>query len=195
MFLFVIFAGSTFFPAFFFGVPKIKTSITSTQAPFIESTTPLLKQAQTSVGLPVRLKIPSIGVDSIVEHVGLTSDGAMDVPKNPTDVAWYNLGSRPGERGSSVIAGHYDTKKSAPAVFSRLHALQKGDKIYVESEDGVITAFVVRESKKYDRNENASDVFGSNNEGAYLNLVTCEGVWNKASKSYSQRLVIFADKE
>ena len=143
----------------------------------------------------MRLKIPSIGVDSIVEHVGLTSDGAMDVPKNPADVAWYNLGSRPGERGSSVIAGHYDTKKSAPAVFSRLHALQKGDKIYVESEDGVITAFVVRESKKYDRNENASDVFGSNNEGAYLNLVTCEGVWNKASKSYSKRLVIFADKE
>ena len=41
-----------------------------------------------------------------VEDVGLTPGGAMDVPKGPSDVAWFDLGPRPGEVGSAVIAGH-----------------------------------------------------------------------------------------
>lgn len=192
----VIFAGFAFSPAFLlFGVPKTKVPVKSVSPSAIEQGAIPFQQAPARVGLPVRLKIPSIHVDSVVEHVALTPQGAMDVPKNPADVAWYNLGPRPGERGSSVVAGHYDTKKGAPAVFSELRALQKGSKIYIESEDGVITTFVVREIKKYDRNANAADVFGSNDDGAHLNLVTCEGAWNKSTKSYSKRLVVFADKE
>lgn len=195
-FLFVIFTGFAFSPAFlFFGVPKMKAPVKSISISATEQSAIPFQQAPTRTGLPVRLKIPSIHVDSAVEYVALTPQGAMGVPKNPADVAWYDLGPRPGERGSSVVAGHYDTKKGAPAVFSKLHALQKGDKIYIESEDGVVTAFVVRESKKYDRNANAGDVFGSSDEGAHLNLITCEGAWNKSAKSYSNRLVVFTDKE
>jgi hypothetical protein len=53
----------------------------------------------------------------------------------------------------------------------------------------------VREIKKYDPNANASDVFISGDGKAHLNLITCVGFWNKVSKSYPKRLVIFADKE
>lgn len=195
-FLLIIFTGLIFSPVFlFFRVPKIQTPIKSVPTFVTEQSAIPFQQVPARAGLPVRLKIPSINVDSAVEHVALTSQGAMDVPKNPAAVAWYNLGPRPGERGSSVIAGHYDTKKGAPAVFSELHALQKGDKIYIESGDGVITTFVVREIKKYNWNASATDVFGSNDEDAHLNLVTCEGAWNKSAKNYSNRLVVFADKE
>lgn len=195
-FFVVIFTGFVFSPAFlFFGVPKTKAPVKSVSPSVSEYSAIPFQQAPARAGLPVRLKIPSIHVDSAIEYVALTPQGAMDVPKNPADVAWYNLGPRPGERGSSVVAGHYDTQKGAPAVFSELRVLQKGDKIYVESDDGVVTAFVVREIKKYSRNANAPEVFGSNDEGAHLNLVTCEGTWNKSAKSYSKRLVVFADKE
>jgi hypothetical protein len=37
-------------------------------------------------------------------------------------------------------------------------------------------------------------VFASNDGGAHLNLITCAGEWNKGKKSYSERLVVFADK-
>jgi hypothetical protein len=57
------------------------------------------------------------------------------------------------------------------------------------------TTFVVRESRSFNPNADASDVFNSNDEKSHLNLITCEGSWNKDSKSYSQRLVIFTDKE
>lgn len=143
--------------------------------------------------MPVRLKIPSINVDATVEYVGLTSSGAIDVPKNSTDVAWFNLGPRPGENGSAVITGHYGWKRENKSAFDNLFKVHKGDKLYVEDGKGKIISFVVRESRRYDPNANASDVFESSDGKAHLNLITCEGDWDKDSKSYSKRLVIFAD--
>ncbi|MDP3901521.1 MAG: class F sortase [bacterium] len=153
------------------------------------------KSERSSVGLPARIKIPSINVDAPVEYVGLTPDGVMDVPKERADVAWFNLGPRPGENGSAVIAGHYGWKNGKASAFDNLYQLRKGDKIYIEDDKGAIVSFVVRESRKYDPNADASDVFGSSDEKAHLNLITCEGVWDKVSKTYSKRLVVFTDKE
>lgn len=147
------------------------------------------------IGLPVRLKIPSINVDASVEYVGLTPDGAMDVPKERDNVAWFNLGPHPGEKGSSVIAGHYGWEDGKGSAFDNLYKLRKGDNIYIENYKGIIISFVVRESRRYDPKMNASNVFVSNDGKSHLNLITCEGVWDKVSKSYSQRLVIFTDKE
>lgn len=147
-------------------------------------------------GLPARLEIPVIDVDAAVESLGLTSQGNMDTPKGPDDVAWYNLGNRPGENGSAVIAGHYGTWKNGKgSVFDNLHKLKKGDSIYIEDEKGESISFVVREIRNYEPSADATDVFSSDDEGSHLNLITCEGTWNKDSKSYSERLVVFADKE
>ena len=145
------------------------------------------------VGLPTRLKIPSINVNATVEYMGLTPDGAMDVPKSPHNVGWYNLGPRPGENGAAVIDGHYGFKKGS--VFDNLHKLGKGDKLYVQDDKGMITTFVVRETLKYDSKADALDVFDSSDGKAHLNLITCEGIWDKVSRNYSKRLVIFTDKE
>lgn len=178
-------AGAALFPAF-----------------FIENSAVHQKQEQASSELPAsaankpaRLKIPSINVGAPVEYVGLASDGAMDVPKSPDNVAWFSPGPRPGENGSAVIAGHFGWKDGKTAAFDDLYKLKKGDKLYVEDEKGTVTAFMVRESRRYDSNADAGDVFGASDGKPHLNLITCEGVWNKLSKSYSQRLVVFTDKE
>ena len=150
---------------------------------------------QVAAGLPTRLKIPAINVDAAVEDVGVTSDGSMAVPKGPSDVAWYDLGPRPGEVGSAVIAGHEGWKDNIPAVFDDLHELQPGDKIYVEDGTGATSTFVVRAVRMYDQYADAASVFNSNDGKAHLNLITCEGAWSNVTKSYSDRLVVFANKE
>ncbi len=148
-----------------------------------------------TIGLPVRLKIPKIGVDAAIEYTGLTPQGAVGVPQGPTDAAWFDLSPRPGETGSSIIVGHYGWKDDIPAVFDDLYKLRPGDQLYIESEGGITTAFIVRKVLTYNWNENVPNVFNSNDGGAHLNLITCEGAWNKISKSYSNRLVVFTDKE
>lgn len=162
----------------------------------VVNTVVLSSRGQTNSGFPVRLNIPSINVDAPIEYVGLTPDGAMDVPKERANVAWFELGSRPGENGSAVIAGHYGRwKDGVGSVFDDLNKLRKGDILYVEDDKGTIISFVVRESRSYDLNADASDVFYSNDGESHLNLITCEGVWDEVSKSYSERLVVFTDKE
>lgn len=155
-----------------------------------------LSSGEVNFGLPVHLKITVIDVDATVESLGLTPQGNMDIPNGPDNVAWFNLGTRPGENGSAVIAGHYGAWKNGKgSVFDNLHKLKKGDNIYIEGENGETISFVVRESRNYEPSADASDVFSSDDEMSHLNLITCEGTWNKDLKSYSERLVVFADKE
>ena len=150
---------------------------------------------QSVSGFPVRIKISTINVDTVVESVGLTNEGLMDVPKDTANTAWFNLGPRPGEKGSSVINGHVDRIDGTPGVFSNLDRLKKGDKLYTEDNEGRKTTFIVRESRIYRESEDASDVFNSDDEVAHLNLITCSGPWSKASKTFLNRLVVFTDMQ
>ena len=144
------------------------------------------------VGLPVHLKIPAIKVDTEVEHVGLTDDGAMDVPKNYDNVAWYNLGPRPGEPGNAVIDGHVDSK-TRTAVFWDLRKLKPGDEIIVVGSDGVERKFVVKLLESYKRAEAPLDrIFGAA-PGVHLNLITCDGVFDRSRQEYDKNLVVYAD--
>lgn len=139
----------------------------------------------------MRLKIPAINVDASIQNVGTTSGGEMEVPSNTNDVGWFKLGPTPGENGSAVISGHFDGKNGEAGVFADLYKLKKGDKLFVENSGGKTTSFVVRESRTYDPGY-AEEVFSSS-DGAHLNLITCDGVWDGTKKSYNKRLVIFTD--
>lgn len=119
----------------------------------------------------------------------------MNVEKDPDKVAWYEFGPRPGENGSAVIAGHYGWIGNKGSVFNDLHTLKKGDELSVIDVKGNNIVFVVRESRKYDPNADATIVFKSNDGKAHLNLITCEGVWIESQKTYSDRLVVFTDKK
>jgi len=161
----------------------------------IQNVMPPAPQEQVRAELPVRLKIPKINLDASIEYVGLTSDGAMDVPKSPVNVAWYELGPRPGDIGSAVIAGHVGWKDGLQATFDTVATLRKGDKIYVEDADGATITFVVREQRMFDLGQDATSIFDARDGKAHLNLIACVGVWDEATKTYSKRLVVFADKE
>lgn len=147
--------------------------------------------SKVSSGLPVRLTIPAINVNAEIEHVGVNTRGEMEVPSNTVDVGWFKIGPRPGEKGSAVISGHFDGKDGKAGVFNNLHKLKKGDKIFMKDDKGKTTAFIVRESRIYNSGY-AEEVF-SLNDSAHLNLVTCDGVWDKNKKSYTKRLVVFTD--
>jgi len=149
---------------------------------------------QTTVGVPVRIKLPRIRVNAVIRSVGLTSNGSMDVPVLPRDAAWYKLGPRPGEKGSAVISGHINWWHGATGVFQNLHALKQGDMIAVQDEKGTVTSFVVRAIRELAQNQDASGVFYSYDNKSHLNLVTCSGVWVRGIQQYSKRLVVFADK-
>jgi hypothetical protein len=143
------------------------------------------------VELPRLLLAPSIGVNSAFEYVGLASDGAMDVPKDPSKVAWYQLGPRPGERGNAVVAGHVDWGGKL-AVFWRLKELRPGDDLEIVAADDKHFPFVVRWQRWYDAGSPlVNEVFGQSTD-TELTLITCGGDFDKSSRQYLSRLVVRA---
>lgn len=143
--------------------------------------------------MPVTLKIPRLEIDAKVEKVGLDENKNMDVPKDPQNAAWYQLGYLPGQQGSAVIAGHFDTPTGAPAVFYRLGNLENGDEIQITDEKNETLTFIVtgKENYPYD-NFPLTEVFGPH-EKQVLNLITCEGTFLKDKKSYSHRTVVYSE--
>ena len=161
----------------------------SLQLPVVKDT----GQPKIVISPPVQLKIETIGVDAVVNHVGINAAGDMDIDETPDQLAWYKLGPAPGDEGSAVIAGHYGWKNGVPSAFNDLHKLFRGDKITVQSGDGELKTFVVTRLARYSPDQDATDVFRSDDGKAHLNLITCEGSWNNSANTYTQRLVVFTD--
>ncbi|MBI2048646.1 MAG: class F sortase [Parcubacteria group bacterium] len=137
------------------------------------------------IAQPMRLAIPSIKLDSPIEHVGLNEKGEMDVPSGTTNtVGWY--GVVPGETGSAVMDAH------VYAAFKQLHEVREGETISVETDSGAVLHFVVMDVETYALDAVPREMLFARADGAWLNLITCAGAWNAARDTYNQRLIVFA---
>jgi len=172
--------------------PAAASRVEATPAP---SATPdqVLQQAQALVApaaLPTRLLVPSIKVDAAVEPVGMDTQGRMGTPSQSANVAWYRLGSAPGDAGDAVMAGHLDWT-SGPAVFWYLGRVRKGDTISVARADGSSVQFVADATSTVPYDSSTDSLFTKNGPPA-LTLITCAGAWDRARGTYLQRLVVHA---
>jgi LPXTG-site transpeptidase (sortase) family protein len=158
--------------------------------------TPITKvtSAKTVTASLMRLKIPKIKIDTNLEQVGLTAKGAVGVPKSILNAAWFNGSSLPGRTGNSVIVGHFGYINGVAAIFNNLTKLKQGDKVYVATENGSSITFVVKKIQSYPQTAKIPGVFVSSDGKSHLNLITCNGIWNKITQSYSQRLIVYTEK-
>ena len=156
---------------------------------------PTFGAIKTVSGIPTRITIPKINLDVAIEPVGLTADGAMNVPNDASNAGWYSLGNRPGEIGNAVIVGHFGNVNSKNMIFNRISELDQGDRIEIKDDQNETYNFIVQKSQSFDPLANTSDIFNSSDGKAHLNLITCQGIWNNITKEYSKRIVVFSDQE
>ncbi|NTU72808.1 class F sortase [Candidatus Roizmanbacteria bacterium] len=162
------------------------------QAPImVKSAVQTVTPTPTVAFTPSRLVIPKISLDTGIVVAGLDAEGLMEVPENGIDVSWYKYGARPGDKGSAVIAGHFDTKKGA-AVFNHLNLLEPGDEIEVLNDLGKLVKYVVFDKRLYPVSEFPVAKIYNNADNYYLNLITCAGVFDPLTSHYSHRTVIFS---
>lgn len=142
---------------------------------------------------PVRVKIPAIEVDASIVALGLQPDGSIEVPQDWDLTGWWQDGPEPGEEGPAVILGHVDST-AGPAVFTGLHALQPGDEVIVDREDGSQVRFAVHAGGLYDKDEFPTDlVYRTPTDVPALRLVTCGGRFDGQTRSYQSNYVVFAE--
>jgi Sortase domain len=154
---------------------------------------PAAPSAGLAASAPTRLLIPAIGVDTRpVIDLGLTTDGALEVPPDGASAGWYTGAPTPGEVGPAVFAAHVDWK-GEKGVFYDLRTLQPGDEVTVERADGTAVAFAVRRVEQYAKDRfPTAEVYGDV-ATPQLRLITCGGEFDRSLHSYRDNVVVFAE--
>lgn len=142
--------------------------------------------------VPRLVQIPKLGISATIQPVGMDDAGKMGVPSTWTDVGWYQLGFKPGEKGSAVLDGHLDDTSGAPAVFWYIKDLQPGDQIIVTDNNNAQYTFVVKQTTSYPYNGAPMQQIFDTTDKPRLNLITCDGTWDRATHNYSNRTVVYA---
>jgi Sortase domain len=147
--------------------------------------------AGAGVPLPARVAVPRVGIASGLQRLHLRKDGELQSPSAWMEAGWYADGTRPGDVGPAVIAGHVDSTLG-PAVFYRLREMRVGDKILVTEVDGKVLTFVVSEVRSYPKDKFPTDTVYGPTALPELRLVTCTGEFDYVHHNYLDNLVVFA---
>lgn len=145
---------------------------------------------------PWRIVIPEIAVDAPVVAVGLEPDGAMGAPEGPFEVGWFGDGPVPGQLGNVLLDGHVDwtnrqTGRAFGAVFWRLARLPTGSPIYLTDGDTELI-YTVGEKLRFAWDDPAGAEVLQPTGDARLTLITCGGLFDRATRNYSMRDVVIA---
>jgi LPXTG-site transpeptidase (sortase) family protein len=141
-----------------------------------------------------RVSVPRVGINAPVEVLSLDQRGAMQDPRTPTAVAWYDFSARPGQLGNVVLAGHVDYHNYGPAVFWRLRDLKRGDRVDVTLADGTVFNYEVASLNYYDAATAPVREITGPTPVESITLITCGGNFNRSNLSYNQRLIVRATR-
>lgn len=139
---------------------------------------------------PMYLVISKLLVNAPVEAVGVNDKGEMANPSNLQKVAWYKDGTKPGQKGSVVLAGHTGSP-SEIGVLQGVDKLNEGDSLEVRETGGKTSKYQVYKTATYAVGDVPLPEVFAKDDGAYLNLISCVGKWNSNTNSYDQRLVVY----
>ncbi|GAA1012083.1 hypothetical protein Aple_014430 [Acrocarpospora pleiomorpha] len=142
---------------------------------------------------PTRLVIPGIKVDAPLRPVGVTKRREIEVPplSAPNLAGWFKYGPTPGEQGPAVIVGHVNVR-GGPAVFQRLRELARGHVVKIGRADGSVVTFTVDGVEQVSKTRFPTERVYGNTAHPALRLITCGGVYNRKTHSYTDNLIVYA---
>jgi LPXTG-site transpeptidase (sortase) family protein len=144
--------------------------------------------------VPVRLEIPSIGVDTPVIRLGLAADGTVEVPpiEKNAPAGWYQGSPTPGQVGPSVILAHVTVGQYGNGVFLHLGQLKPGDRIVARLQDGASAEFTVDRVQTVAKSHFPTDAVYGNVSHPALRLITCGGPRISGGGGYRDNVVVYA---
>lgn len=143
---------------------------------------------------PSRLVVPSLGVDVVVDAVGVQDDGSMVIPGRVDRVGWYRYGPVAGAgRGNTVIAGHVDARGQAQmGVMYPVGNAEIGTRVTVVDEAGTPHEYEVVGRETITKTVLPVDeIFARDGEHRLL-LITCGGPFQPELRSYRDNVVVTA---
>lgn len=138
---------------------------------------------------PVRLSVPSVGIEAPVVSIPLQDGSVLDPPSDPSTLGWWDDSARPGDRtGQTVITGH--TVSTGGGAMDPMVDVEPGSTVDVETNEGTMRYRVTEKEvvTRPDLAERAEEIFGQDVTKGRLVIVTCTN-WNGAV--WEDNLVVY----
>jgi hypothetical protein len=142
---------------------------------------------------PVRIIIPSIGVDAPVIPEGLDRQHALEMPPLSAHnlAGWYSGSALPGQTGPSVIAGHVDSTTGL-SVFFHLRYLKPGAQITIEEAGHHTVRFTVQWVQEASKTTFPTQAVYGHVPYPALRVLTCGGPFDYATGHYLDNIIVYA---
>ncbi|MFF3538286.1 class F sortase [Streptomyces sp. NPDC002466] len=150
--------------------------------------------SRSAAAVPVRIDIPSLGIDSELMRLGLNPDGTVEVPpaEKGMTAGWYTGGAVPGEPGAAVVIGHNDTR-FGKAVFHDLKKIGKGADIAIHNDRGAELRFRVTGTETVSKKAFPTEKVYGPTKTRTLRLITCDGSFDDQGHPVDN-LIVYANR-
>ena len=119
-------------------------------------------------------------------------DGALAVPDPPSTVGWWSPGALAGAAsGTTVLVGHVDSAASGLGVFAVLRDVAVGERVLLRGADGRLLGYQVTGRRQAGKAALPADLFAPGGPPR-LALVTCGGRFDRATRHYTDNVVVYA---
>jgi LPXTG-site transpeptidase (sortase) family protein len=146
--------------------------------------------------IPKYINIGSLGVFARVVRVGVDTNSQVGTPRNVFDAAWYDGSSKPGQPGAAFIDGHV-LGPTKGGVFAALKNIKVGAKIVITLGDNSKITYRVVATEKVDATkvdmQKVLRSYDSTKQG--LNLMTCNGTYQRDQESFDKRLIVYTVRD
>lgn len=175
------------------GQPRTSTAPTVITTPdTTTSAAPATVDGPLPQSRPDTLEVPAIDVSTgPIVDLGLTGDGALEVPKDARTTGWFTGGPAPGQTGPAVLAAHVNYNH-VDGPFSRLKDVKSGDTAIVHRADGITAVFTVYRVAEYSKSAFPTDEVYGDTAGPELRMITCGGAYDRATRNYEDNIVAYA---
>ncbi|MCX2924070.1 class F sortase [Streptomyces sp. NEAU-W12] len=142
---------------------------------------------------PRRVLVRDVGLDAPVRPVGVTGQGTLAVPSNPTVAGWYRFGPAPGSsRGSAVLVGHVDSDSGTLGEFAALSGVRPGDRVEVHRAEAAPAVYRIVARTTVPKGDLPSSVFRRTGSPV-LTLITCAPPFVPDRGGYLANVVVTAE--
>jgi len=139
---------------------------------------------------PARLVIGPI--DLPVVPVGVREDGTMELPDTVNAIGWYQFGARPADRsGTTVLAGHVDTRKEGLGPLAGLRSVDRGAEIRLTAADGTSRRYRVARVQTIRKARLPLEQLFARGGAENLIVITCGGPYDRQT-GYRDNVVLTA---
>ena len=127
-----------------------------------------------------------------VVPVGVADDGMMELPTTAYAIGWYQFGARPADRsGTTVLAGHVDTRAEGLGPLAGLRAVDRGAEIVLTAADGTSRRYHVAEVEVIRKARVPLEQIFAREGVETLVVITCGGPYDRRT-GYRDNVILTA---